>query len=114
MNSLFISTDFIHTQLSAEALHSLTLHKKSFPSLPTTLPFIRSNVYHKVIPTGKVYLCGMKDVTTVSFSLVVPDMKDLSLHSLMVLHIAKELLAGFEGPFWRAIRGKGLSYDFGL
>ena len=108
MNSLFISTDFTHTQLSAEVLHSLTLHKKSFSSIPTTLPFIQS------IPTGKVYLCGMKDVTTVSFSLVVPDLKTRSLHNLMVLHVAKELLAGFEGPFWRAIRGKGLSYDFGL
>ena len=114
MISLFISTDFTQTQLSAEVLHSLTLHKKSFSSTPTTLPFVQSNIYHASIPTGKVYLCGMKDVTTVSFSLVVPDLKTRSLHDLMVLHVAKELLAGFEGPFWRAIRGKGLSYDFGL
>lgn len=31
-----------------------------------------------------------------------------------MVRVAQQLLSGFEGPLWRSIRGKGLSYDFGL
>ena len=56
----------------------------------------------------------MKDATSVSLYITLPLGEDASLHVSLVWRVAMELLAGFEGPLWRAIRGKGLSYDFGL
>ena len=114
IDSLFIAADFQHVQLSAEALHGIILHKKSLINHPSTLPLLPSHTYQKAIPTGTFQLCGMKDTTSVSLYITLPRGKDHSLHETLVWRMAIELLAGFEGPLWRAIRGKGLSYDFGL
>lgn len=114
MDSLFIATDFRHVQLSAEALHGIVLHKKSLINPPSTLPLLPSHTYQKPIPSGTFQLCGMKDTTSVSLYITLPRGEDRSLHETLVWRMAIELLAGFEGPLWRAIRGKGLSYDFGL
>ena len=37
-----------------------------------------------------------------------------SMGSITPPALAKNVLTGFEGPLWRAIRGKGLSYDFSV
>ena len=56
----------------------------------------------------------MKDATSTTAHFMVQDDTDRTIHEMTVLRVARELLAGFESPLWRAIRGKGLSYDFGL
>ena len=111
---MVIATDFRYVHLSSTTLHGLVLHLKSIQSPLQTLPLLPSHHYQKAIPTGIVQLCGMKDATSVSLYITLPRGDDSSLHASLVQRMAMELLAGFEGPLWRAIRGKGLSYDFGL
>ena len=109
-----IATDFRYVHLSSTTLHGLVFHLKSIQSPLQTVPLLPSHHYQQAIPTGTVQLCGMKDATSVSFYITLPCEEDTSLHASLVWHMTMELLAGFEGPLWRAIRGKGLSYDFGL
>lgn len=56
----------------------------------------------------------MKDAKTTSAYFFLRDEAQRSLHEEAVVRVAQQLLSGFEGPLWRSIRGKGLSYDFGL
>ena len=55
-----------------------------------------------------------EDATTASFALAASDLEERSPFDKMVMRVTCELLAGFESCFWRAIRGRGLAYDFGL
>ena len=77
-------------------------------------PVLKSHHLTKPLPLNHGYICGMKDSTTVSAYCLLPFTPQPEFHTLIVQYITKELLAGFEGPLWRAIRGKGLSYDFGM
>ena len=112
-DSFFVATDFNHVNVSKNEMRSL---------LPENLPkrrklterFISTRSYRQWPDRGEVQLCGMKDATTASFVLAANDLEERSLHEKMVMRVTCELLGGFEGCLWRAIRGRGLAYDFGL
>ena len=102
MSRLCIAADFRKHSLSAAALFAHQFYK-------------RTVIQHaQRTPAGHGVICGMKDVTTASFNLVIPHSSTDALHERMVATVAKNVLTGFEGPLWRAIRGKGLSYDFSV
>ena len=98
----------------------ITLGLRAFPFLvfrgdrqmPQMLKDL-GNVLPAAILAVLVVYC-LKDVTTASFNLVIPHSSTDALHERMVATVAKNVLTGFEGPLWRAIRGKGLSYDFSV
>ena len=111
-SSFYVATDFNSVELSRKEIYALL--PESRPEREQTMPFISTRTYQKWPSRGEVQLCGMKDATTASFVLAANDVEERSLHEKMVMRVTCELLAGFEGYFWRAIRGRGLAYDFGL
>ena len=108
MSRLCIAADFRKHSLSAAALFAHQFHKRTVIQPAPTLRVLPSNRFAQRTPAG------MKDVTTASFNLVIPHSSTDALHERMVATVAKNVLTGFEGPLWRAIRGKGLSYDFSV
>lgn len=111
---LCIAADFRKHSLSAAALFAHQFHKRTVIQPAPTLRVLPSNQFAQPIPAGHGIICGMKDVTTTSFNLVVPHSSTDDLHERIVAVVAMNVLKGFEGPLWRAIRGKGLSYDFSV
>ena len=114
MSRLCIAADFRKHSLSATALFAHQFYKRTVIQPAPTLRVLPSNLFAQRTPAGHGVICGMKDVTTASFNLVIPHSSTDALHERMVATVAKNVLTGFEGPLWRAIRGKGLSYDFSV
>lgn len=108
---LLIATNFAKYPISRElfAAHALLPASSGFSLSP-----FPSATPCRDFPRGKGTVCGMKDAKTTSAYFFARDEAKRSLHEETVARVAQQLLAGFEGPLWRAIRGKGLSYDFGL
>ena len=98
--------------LPSSALFAHPFHKRTVIHPTPTQRVQSSRQFAQSIPSHHGVVCGMKDATTASFTLVVPHISESSLHERPVVRVAKAILAGFEGPLWCAIRGKGLSYDF--
>ena len=111
-NRLCISAEFRKFMLPSSALFAHPFHKRTVIHPTPTQRVQSSRQFAQSIPSHHGVVCGMKDATTASFTLVVPHISESSLHERLVVRVAKAILAGFEGPLWRAIRGKGLSYDF--
>ena len=116
MHSLSIASNFIQYPFNSTLLFSYPLYKQVViqPTSFNIQSIQFSYLFSLPSPCQQGVICGMKDATTVSAYFMLPCDSYMSFHERIILFVTKELLSGFEGPLWRAIRGKGLSYDFGM